>query len=172
MNSPTQVSSAEYPFQARRISLGSAAPFDAVVARFETAFPPIDPAEIDARVAQGDGEALRAFFEARAPGLSFNAFQMLDQGGAMTLLGTNLKSRYYLVGNALIAQRMFALEPATGLCAPVRVVVTEVPGGGTRIDYDQPTSIFSQFPTLAGSPVPPLLDVKLREAFTAVLSET
>lgn len=164
------VSSTASEFHGRRISLRSAAPFEAVVARFELSFPPIDPAEIDQVVAQGDPGDLRAYFEGKAPGPSFNVFQMLDQGSAMTLLGTPLRSRYYLVGNALIAQGMFALESATGLCAPVRVVITETGEDGTQIDYDEPTSIFSQFPALVDSPIPPMLDLKLRELFVGALA--
>jgi len=164
------VSSTTSVFQGRRISLRSAAPFEEVVTSFEASFPPIDPAEIDQIVAQKDPDTLRIFFERKAPGSSFNAFHMLDQGSAMTLLGTQLKSHYYLVGNALIAQEMFARESAAGLCAPVRVVVTETADGGTQIDYDEPSSIFSQFPTLADSPIPPMLDLKLRELFMDALT--
>jgi hypothetical protein len=171
MATPSQIASTERSFVGRRVTLSSAAPFQTVVQRLEAAFPPIEPREIDALVARGDPGALRSFLEASAPDMRFNTFQILDQGGAMSLLGTPIASRAYLVGNALIAQRMFELEPAAGLGAPVRVVVTEGPEGRTHIDYDEPSSTFSQFPTLARSPVPPMLDAKLRQAFLAALSE-
>jgi hypothetical protein len=156
------------PFEGRRITLRTRTPFGHVVARLEATFPLVDLKQIELLVAAGDGAALRAFLERSAPGISFNVFLSLDQGGAMSLLGTPLKSRFYLVGNALIAQRMFALEPAAGLSAPVRIVVSEAADGFTHIDYNEPTSIFGQFPSLRESPVPPMLDEKLREALTAI----
>jgi hypothetical protein len=156
------------PFEGRRITLRTRTPFEQVVARLEAAFPLIDRNQIDLIVAAGDGAGLRNFLERSAPGVSFNVFLWLDQGGAMSLLGTPLKSRFYLVGNALIAQGMLALEPAAGLSAPVRIVVSEAADGATHIDYDEPTSIFGQFPTLRESTVPPMLDEKLREALTAI----
>ncbi|HEX8796194.1 MAG TPA: DUF302 domain-containing protein [Polyangiaceae bacterium] len=156
------------PFEGRRITLRTRTPFDQVVARLEATFPRIDPNQIDAIVVAGDGPGLRGFLERSAPGTSFNVFFSLDQGGAMTLLGTPLKARFYLVGNALIAQRLFALEPAAGLSAPVRIVISEAADGATHIDYEEPTSVFGQFATLRESPVPRLLDEKLREALTAI----
>lgn len=155
-------------FTGRRVTLRSDAAFAEVIDRFTAAFPPIDTAVIDGLARDRDERALRAYLEAKAPGATFNTFHSLDQGAPMTALGTPLESRCFLVGNALIAQGLFERERAAGLCAPVRVVVTST-GDGTQIDYDEPTSIFSQFPSLSGSAVPGMLDAKLGALFRAVL---
>jgi len=52
--------------------------------------------------------------------------------------------------------------------APVRVVVREAADAATHIDYDEPTSIVGQFPTLRESMVPPMVDETRREALTAI----
>ncbi len=158
----------ERAFEGRRVTLRTRAPFEEVAARFVAAFPLIDRDALDRFVAAGDAAGLRSFLERAAPGIAFNTFLWLDQGGAMSLLGAPLKSRFYLVGNALIAQGMFALEPAAGLSAPVRIVVSEAADGTTCIDYDEPSSSFGTFPRLRDSPVPPMLDAKFREALRAI----
>ncbi len=125
---------------------------------------------MEALIKRGDGAALQAYLEKTTPAEGFSVFTRMPQGEVMSALGTSLKATLYLIGNALTARSMFALEPATGLGAPVRVVVTEVADGTTHIDYDEPSSVFSQLPTLAESKVPAMLDEKFREAFAAFAS--
>ena len=77
----------------------------------------------------------------------------------MRLAGIPIESRTYLFGNAAIAQGLFKYSPASGLGAPVRFQVSQRDGDEeTRIDLDEPTSFFSQFPELKASDVPAELD--------------
>lgn len=163
----TAVRTESHSFSGRRITLVTRTPFAQVTERLEAALPSLDPRELDALIDEGEAGALQAYLEKKTRGASFNLFMKMRQGLAMSDLGTPLKANLYLIGNALIAQSMFAVEPAAGLGAPVRVVVTEAADGTTHIDYDEPSSIFSQFSTLRDSKVPSMLDQKFREALTA-----
>ncbi len=157
------------PFTAQRVTLRSDAPFDDVIARFESDIPPLPPETLYPWVDRGDSAAFRQFLEAHVPPSGFVHFQAFDQGGGMTLLGIPMQSRYYLVGNVLLATDLFRREPAAGLVAPIRVVISSAPGHGTQLDYDEPTSICAQFPALRESPVPAVLDTKLRAIFAAAM---
>ena len=66
----------------------------------------------------------------------------------MRLAGIPIESKFYLVGNAVVARDLFRYT-AAGLGAPVRVCVSQRDGEETRIDLDQVTAFFSQFPDLA-----------------------
>ncbi|MHB1846693.1 MAG: DUF302 domain-containing protein [Deltaproteobacteria bacterium] len=167
MSIETAVKMESHSFTGRRITLITRTPFAQVVERLEGTFPSLEPKEIDALVDKGDAGALQAYLEKKTPGASFSVFMTMRQGLAMSDLGTPLKANLYLIGNALIARSMFAVEPAAGLGAPVRVVVTEAADGTTHIDYDEPSSMFSQFSTLRDSTVPSMLDQKFREALTS-----
>jgi uncharacterized protein (DUF302 family) len=75
------------------------------------------------------------------------------------------KSKFYLVGNAVIARGLFRYTAASGLGAPVRVCVSQRDDEETRVDLDQVTAFFSKFPETAPSDVPQLLDTKLIKVF-------
>jgi hypothetical protein len=57
---------------------------------------------------------------------------------------------------------LFKYSPVSGLGAPVRFCVSQRDGEEeTRIDIDEPSSFFSQFPELKASDVPAELDEKM-----------
>src|SRR5713226_8806325 len=94
-------------------------------------------------------------------------FWAFDQATTMRLAGIPIESKFYLVGNAVIARGLFEYSGAAGLGAPVRVCVSQRDGEETRIDMDLPSADFSKFPETRPSSVPALLDGKL----TKVLEE-
>jgi uncharacterized protein (DUF302 family) len=51
----------------------------------------------------------------------------------------------YFVGNILSAVEMSSANPATGLYAPLRIVVYASPKGGTAIEYDRPSTQLNQY---------------------------
>lgn len=154
----------------RRVTLRSAVPHERVLTRFVTAFPLLAPESLYRWVDRGDAEAFRAFLESLPTPSGFFHFQSFDQGGGMSLLGIPLRSRYFLVGNVLLATDLFRRELAAGLAAPVRVAITGT-DDGTQLDYDVPSSIFSQFPALRDSAVPGILDARLEALFSTVMSD-
>jgi uncharacterized protein (DUF302 family) len=89
----------------------------------------------------------------------------MNQGPAMRLAGIPIESKFYLVGNAVIARGLFQYTAAAGLGAPVRICVSQREGEDTRIDLDEVTAFFSQFPETSASEVPKLLDAEMVKVF-------
>jgi hypothetical protein len=92
-------------------------------------------------------------------------FWDFEQGSTMRLAGIPIESKFYLVGNAVIARGLFEYTGAAGLGAPVRICVSQRDGEDTRIDMDLPSAFFSKFPETRPSSVPALLDDKLIKLF-------
>ena len=116
-------------------------------------------------VEQGDREGLEAYVkEASAPS-GFSIFWELNFGPAMRLAGIPVESKTYLVGNAVIARGLFQYTAAAGLGVPVRVCVSQRDGEDTRIDLDDVTAFFSQFPETGPSEVPKLLGAEMVKLF-------
>jgi uncharacterized protein (DUF302 family) len=91
----------------------------------------------------------------------FSIFWDFEQGSTMRLAGIPIESKFYLVGNAVIARGLFEYTGAAGLGAPVRVCVSQRDGEETRIDMELPSASVSAFPEVQPSSVPALLDAKL-----------
>ena len=95
----------------------------------------------------------------------FAIFWDFEQGSTMRLAGIPIESKFYLVGNAVIARGLFEYSGAAGLGAPFRICVSQRDGEQTRIDMDQQVSFFSKFPEMRPSSVPALLDAKMIRVF-------
>ncbi|MER5793777.1 DUF302 domain-containing protein [Streptomyces sp. NPDC001980] len=98
---------------------------------------------------------------------NYTIFFDFEQGSAMRLAGIPIESKFYLVGNPVIARGLFQYTGAAGLGAPVRISVSQRDGEQTRIDVDQPSAFFSQFHEMQGSDVPGRLDHELVGIFEA-----
>jgi uncharacterized protein (DUF302 family) len=116
-------------------------------------------------VEQGDREGLEAYVEDVSAPSGFSIFWEMNQGPAMRLAGIPIESKFYLVGNAVIARGLFQYTAAAGLGAPVRICVSQRDGEETRIDLDEVTAFFSQFPETGPSEVPRLLDAEMVKVF-------
>lgn len=115
-------------------------------------------------VTHADRQGFESYVEEVAsPSLSI--FWEFEQGSTMRLAGIPIESKFYLVGNAVIARGLFERTAAAGLGAPVRICVSQRDGEETRIDVDQPSAFFSQFPEVSGSDVPKLLDAEMVKVF-------
>jgi uncharacterized protein (DUF302 family) len=110
-------------------------------------------------VTHGDRAGVEAHVNSTAT--PFSIFWDFAQGSTMRLAGIPIESKFYLVGNAVIARGLFEYSGAAGLGAPVRICVSQRDGEETRIDMDQVTAFFSKFPETQPSSVPALLDEKL-----------
>ena len=116
-------------------------------------------------VARGDRDGLEAYADQVSTPSKFSIFWEMDQGPAMRLAGIPIESKFYLVGNAVVARDLFRYTAAAGLGAPVRVCVSQRDGEQTRIDLDQATAFFSQFSETRPSAVPSLLDTEMVKVF-------
>jgi uncharacterized protein (DUF302 family) len=116
-------------------------------------------------VGHADREGLEAYVDQISAPSKFSIFWEMEQGPTMRLAGIPIESKFYLVGNAVIARGLFRYIGAAGLGAPVRICVSQRDGEETRIDLDQVTAFFSKFPETAPSDVPQLLDAEMVKVF-------
>jgi hypothetical protein len=113
-------------------------------------------------VTHGNRAGVEAYVDSTST--PFSIFWDFEQGSTMRLAGIPIESKFYLIGNAVIARGLFEYTSAAGLGAPVRVCVSQRDGDQTRIDMELPSASFSAFPEVQPSSVPALLDAKLVKA--------
>ena len=141
----------------------SAKPFDDVRAALEALIQPIDP-EIPALLADGITDRLKQHLEA-APELSI--FLSRDHGGLLGVYGQARRAVQYEIGNPLTASTMTRYDLAATLYAPLRIVLYEKDDGGSRFEYDLPSSLFGQFDDERITEVARGLDVALGRAVSS-----
>ena len=141
-------------FTCQLVTIRSKKSFAEVTGEIERLFQRYDIDEFRDLTTAGDAEKFAAYVKQVGEPTEFGIFFQMDQGSTMRLAGIPIESRFYLLGNATIAQGLFRYSASAGLGAPVRFCVSQRDGEETRIDIDQPTSFFSQFPELRTSSVP------------------
>jgi uncharacterized protein (DUF302 family) len=67
----------------------------------------------------------------------------------------------YLIGNPVLANRMYEQDPAVGLYAPLRASIYEDKEGKCHITYELPSSLLEQFRNEEIRVVARLLDGKM-----------
>src|ERR1700731_1572296 len=117
-------------------------------------------------VTHGNRAGVEAYVDSTST--PFSIFWDFEQGSTMRLAGIPIESKFYLVGNAVIARGLFEYSGAAGLGAPVRICVSQRDGEQTRIDMDNQLSFFSKFTEMKPSSVPALLDEKLTKFFEEI----
>ena len=148
-------------FRCELITIPSKRSFADLISRIEATFQYYDAKTLRDLTAEGDTEKLAAYVKQVGEPTEFAIFFSLDQGSTQRLAGIPIESRFYLFGNATIAQGLFRYSARAGLGAPVRFCVSQKDGEDARIDIDLPTSFFSQFPEMKDSPIPQLLDDRM-----------
>jgi uncharacterized protein (DUF302 family) len=88
-------------------------------------------------------------------------FSVQEHGKLLNIIGSPRKAKQYVLGNPLIAITMTRHDIRAGLYAPLRVLVYEADDRSTRIEFDQPSSLFGQFNNPAVTTVARSLDTKL-----------
>jgi uncharacterized protein (DUF302 family) len=152
-------------FDAVLVTIRSERSFFEVTKAVEASLQRLSVPRLMEHVARGDREGLEAYVDQVSAPSKFSIFWEMDQGPAMRLAGIPIESKFYLVGNAVVARDLFRYTAAAGLGAPVRVCVSQRDGEQTRIDLDQVTAFFSQFPETGPSEVPKLLDTEMVRVF-------
>jgi hypothetical protein len=133
--------------------------FLAVTQAIESTLPRFHIPKLMEYVTHGDRAGVEAYTDSTCTPLAI--FWDFEQGSTMRLAGIPIESKFYLIGNPVIARGLFEYNGAAGLGAPVRVCVSRRDGEQTRIDMDLPSAFFSKFPEIRPSSVPALLDAKL-----------
>ena len=122
------------------------------VARFESSFLEgldTDPRSVEERIKKAAG------------GDNLMLFNVRDHGTLLNIFGSPQKAKQYVIGNPLIAATMTRHDVRAGLYAPLRMLVYEADDQSTRIEFDQPSSLFDQFDNPDISAVARSLDTKL-----------
>jgi hypothetical protein len=157
------VSMSRRTIEVEHVVIESAKPFANVRAALEALVQQIDP-EIPALVADGLTDRLKQRLEA---GPELAIFLTRDHGGLLGIYGERRKAVQYEIGNPLTASTMTRYGLAAGLYAPLRVILFETDGGGSRFEYDLPSSLFGQFGDERITAVARGLDVALGRALSS-----
>jgi uncharacterized protein (DUF302 family) len=88
-------------------------------------------------------------------------FNVQEHGKLLNIIGSPRKAKQYVLGNPLIAVTMTRHDIRAGLYAPLTVFVYEADDRSTRIEFDQPSSLFGQFNNPEVTTVARSLDAKL-----------
>ncbi|MGA2814386.1 MAG: hypothetical protein ABSG16_23560 [Candidatus Acidiferrum sp.] len=155
------VSITKTPFTCELVTIWTDRSFAEVTHQVESLLQHYDLERLAALTAEADTEKLATYVRNVGEPTGFAIFFQLDQGSTQRLAGIPIESRFYLFGNATIAQGLFRYSATAGLGAPVRFCVSQRQGERTRIDIDLPSSFFSQFPELRDSEVPAELDSRM-----------
>jgi uncharacterized protein (DUF302 family) len=93
--------------------------------------------------------------------LGFIVLAKLDQGPLVSLLGKPKKMSLYLIGNPVLANRMYEQHPAVGLYAPLRASIYEDHVGKCHFTYERPSKLLEQFKSEEIRVVGRMLDQKM-----------
>jgi hypothetical protein len=108
------------PFTCELVTIHSKRSFADLISRIESTFQHYDAKTLRDLTADGDSEKLAAYVKKVGEPTEFGIFYWLDQGSTQRLAGIPIESRFYLFGNATIAQGLFRYSERAGLGAPVR----------------------------------------------------
>ena len=147
------------------VTIRSEKSFFEVIKAIESRLQRFSIAKFNEYVTHGDRDGLEAYVDEVSAPSKFSSFFEFEQGSSMRLAGIPIESKFYLVGNAVIARGLFRYSGAAGLGAPVRICVSQRDGEQTRIDMDLPSAFFAKFPEMRESDVPQLLDAEMVKVF-------
>jgi hypothetical protein len=147
--------------QVEHVRIWTARPFAEVVRHLEAETGIFDREAINARLAAKESPSvvLEAIAAMRGPS-GFMRFAANDHGAMLRLQGKPTNAIRYLIGDPLTAVRMTKLGIGAGLYAPLSLLVADDENGGTRLDYDRPSTLFGQFDASGILEVGRELDVK------------
>ena len=145
------------------LTIRSRKSFFEVTKAIESNLPRFHTPKLMEYVTHGNRAGVEAYVDSTSKPMAI--FWDFEQGSTIRLAGTPIESKFYLVGNAVIAHGLSEYTGAAGLGAPVRICVSQRDGEETRIDMDQNSAFFSKFPEMRPSSVPALLDAKMIKVF-------
>ena len=136
-----------HKFSVERIDVTSKRPYEGVRAALEASVPSANLATLTQLVTtNADARQIEHAVNEMVGDLGFMLFAKIDQGPLVSRLGQPKKMSVYLLGNPVLANRMYEQDRAVGLYAPLRVSIYEDPDGiTTHFSYDLPSSLLEQF---------------------------
>jgi hypothetical protein len=109
-------------FNCELVTIHSKRSFADLIARIESTFQHYDAKTLRDLTTEGDTGKLAAYVKKVGEPTEFAIFFWLDQGSTQRLAGIPIESRFYLFGNATIANGLFRYSERAGLgaqCASV-----------------------------------------------------
>jgi uncharacterized protein (DUF302 family) len=149
------------------VTVSTERPFTDVTERLEARTGVFDRALVEARIQAGSPAEALAAIEGMSGVSGFMRFAALDHGANLRMRGQAAQAIRYLIGHPLIAAQMTARQLSAGLYAPLSLLVAAGPGG-TRLEYDRPSSLLRAFGDEEVTRVALDLDVKLGALVRAV----
>jgi uncharacterized protein (DUF302 family) len=133
----------ERTIEVRHVTVEVKRDFESFTEKIEHALGRFDPALIK-DLATSPAEAQKRL-EKMAGEEGLMLFDVQDHGALLNILGSPKKAKQYVVGNPLIAMTMTRHDIRAALYAPLRILVYEADDHTTRVEFDQPSSLFGQF---------------------------
>jgi hypothetical protein len=135
----TRTTVVEHP--TRRLVVALPRPYDEAREQYESLVPEVDLAR---HLRAASWQAAIELAESNAPH-GFMRYHRSDITAAMTGSPSRWNATQYLMGNHIIAERMFRHDPSVMLHAPLRTLLYTDPDGGTRLAVDQPSLLFASY---------------------------
>jgi uncharacterized protein (DUF302 family) len=133
--------------------------------RYEQAVPRVPVSEVEELVRRrAPWSEMLALVSAAAPH-GFLIYHTLDVGAFLQLAGHRPGDTAYLMGNHIIAERMYRHDPMVMLHAPLRTLIWGGTDGTARFSVDQPSSYFGSY----GQPEIAAVGVELDRKLAALL---
>jgi Domain of unknown function DUF302 len=113
-------------FEVDRIDVTSTKSYVEALAIFAEKVPPADVGTLN-RLANSHASQreIEDAVQSMAGELGFMSFAKLEQGPLVSLLGKPKKMVVFLLGNPVLANRMYEADPAIGVYAPLRAAIYE-----------------------------------------------
>jgi hypothetical protein len=148
----------------RRLAVPLGRRYADAVARFEELVPAVDYARFRALT---EWARVRALVQQVAP-LGFMRYWSSDMSSVMIGDAAGGKCSEYLMGNHVVAERMYRYDPAVMLYAPLRVVIRADDADDGVFVIDQPSTLFDTFGRPEIAAVGRELDEKVVGVLTAL----
>ncbi len=148
-------------YEVHRLSIATSLTYDETVRRYEQAVPALDEARFTALAAgRPTWDDIRIATAPNAPH-DFIRYWRGDFTWLFRAAGDEGRCVEYLMGNHVIAERMFRHDPAVLLHAPLRTTIHTDAHGATWFSVDQPSTHFRSYDNRAITTVGIELDLKL-----------
>jgi uncharacterized protein (DUF302 family) len=142
-----------FPHEVTRMVFDTGQPYEEFRARYEDAVPELDSKRLTALAERGaPWQEVVADADASAPH-GFLIYWRADLTPVMSLAGDSGRCTAYLMGNHIIAERMYRHDPSVMLYVPLRTVIYVDGANRTRFAVDRPSTVLASFAS------PPILEV-------------
>jgi uncharacterized protein (DUF302 family) len=133
----------DYP--TRRLTIPVDAPFDDFRRRYEQAVPVFDIPTFKALAERKADWSEWVDVTNQVATHGFLIYWQIDAQWIMSVAGDPARCAQYLMGNHVIAERMFRYDPTVFLYVPLRVTISDDGSTGTWFSLDQPSSLVGSY---------------------------